>query len=59
MAWSRLPRALCTVPLETPASSATAVRLNRRGPIRRKVSVVAASSAGDTVLVAESLLGRI
>ncbi|MDT5323419.1 MAG: hypothetical protein QOF25_571 [Mycobacterium sp.] len=59
MAWSRLPSALCTVPRETPAASATAVRLNRRGPIRRKVSVVAASRAGDTVPVREPGSARI
>ena len=32
IAWSRLPSALCTVPRDTPAASATAVRLNWRGP---------------------------
>ena len=33
---------------DTPAASATAVRLNCRGPSLRSVSVVAASSRGDT-----------
>lgn len=48
IAWSRLPSALWTVPRETPAASATAVRVNWRGPSRRSVSALAANSVGDT-----------
>jgi hypothetical protein len=59
MAWSRLPNALCTVPRDTPAASATAVRLNCRGPMRRNVSAAAASSAGDTALTGGPTSARI
>ena len=48
IALSRLPRALWTVPRETPAASATAVRLNCLGPSRRSVAVVTASKVGET-----------
>src|SRR5690625_2118236 len=50
MASSRVPKALCTVPRDTPADSATAVRLKRRGPSWRSVSAAAESNGGGSVL---------
>ncbi|BBY23646.1 hypothetical protein MSTO_38510 [Mycobacterium stomatepiae] len=49
IALSRLPNKLWTVPRDTPAASATAVKENRRGPSWRSVSDAAVNNVFGTV----------
>ena len=59
MALSRVPSTLWTVPRETPAASATAVRLNRRGPRVRNVSSGGRGQGGRHGLALRRHLNRL
>nr|BBX79649.1 hypothetical protein MFLOJ_34360 [Mycobacterium florentinum] len=54
IALSRVPNKLWTVPRDTPAASATAVKENLRGPSWRSVSEAAVNNAFGTGLVSRA-----